>query len=803
MVLFLIFVSGLNLKAQDKSSSSNAPSFLRDPNPSSHFVNPSEPMAASYMSRWFGENNVAPIGFVKGFLNSPGNTTAIGSTTRTLFGGALNPTTGIFYGMEYIAAGSGNLVTWDTATGTITTVGPLTGLASGHTVTGMAWDKTTSTMFGVSTNGTVSTLYTINLATGAMTTVAASMTGSSLAIDIAINNSGVMYSCDIGTDFLNTVNKTTGAVTAVGSLGINLNYAQGMAFDGETDSLFLAAYTTTGQLYRCNTSTGATTLIGAFGSTSMEVDCFIIPSQASRQLNAFNLQSPAAGARIVTVPGSTTPVTISWDTSGAGATYKFYFGNPTISNRRVIIPSNTNSITTTLGALDVMLANAGFTNNGTASDSAVGQWSVTAYKGNGAPGADSLAAANGPRALTFRRQQVSLSAFALSSPASGTTIITSPVNTSPVTITWASAGTGATYRWLFKTGATYTDPATLRLSADNSGLGTSLTLRNSQLDSILAGLSVNPGDSLVGTWRVRAYSSSDSLNSTAPDRALTLRRVGLLPLAQDFSDATFPPPFWSLTFTGTAYWTRQTVSGYGTGTGSARYNMWSASAGTVQSITSNQFPAVTTPNNYLRFNYAQASYLSSGVLAPDSMAIFTSTNNGTTWTRLIGLYASTTPQGGTNSSTNLSTAASQSQFTPTASQWGTKIFAMPVGTNKVMFTAYSGFGNDLFIDDITSGGPTGVVTPLSLIPERFELNQNYPNPFNPSTKINFSIPKQSFVSLKIYDMLGREVAQLVNQELTPNTYSFDFNAASLSSGVYFYKLQAADFSDVKRMMLIK
>ncbi len=547
---------------------------------------------------------------------------------------------------------------------------------------------------------------------------------------------------------------------------------------------------------------GKRTWVGLVQGTPDRVIVIDLGASSTPGLSAFNLQTPTAGTRIVTSPGSSTPVTITWDTSATGATYKFVFG-AALPTRKFAIPSSTNSITTTLGALDNLLAANGFTNNGTATDSIVGQWDVWGFKGPGAPGVDSLKSTNGPRAITFRRQQVSLTPFALTSPASGTTIITSPVNSSPISITWGASGAGSTYRWLFKTGATYTDPATIRLLSDGSGFTNSLTLRNSQADSILAALGVAPGDSLSGMWRVRAYSSSDSLSSTAPDRQLTLRRVGLLPLSQNFEDPTFPPPFWSLTFTGTQYWTRQLVSGYGSGTASARYNMWSASTGTIQSVTSNVFPAVTAPNNFLRFNYAHASYLSGGVLAPDSLGVFTSTNSGATWTRLIGLVASTTPQLGTNSSTNLSTFASQSEFTPTAAQWGTKIFAMPVGTNQVMFTGYSSFGNDAFIDDITSGTSTGVGTPISLIPNKFELSQNYPNPFNPTTKINFSIPKQSFVSLKIYDMLGREVAQLVNQELTPNNYSFDFNAANLSSGVYFYKLEAADFSDVKRMMLIK
>ncbi|MCX6161457.1 MAG: T9SS type A sorting domain-containing protein, partial [Ignavibacteriae bacterium] len=79
----------------------------------------------------------------------------------------------------------------------------------------------------------------------------------------------------------------------------------------------------------------------------------------------------------------------------------------------------------------------------------------------------------------------------------------------------------------------------------------------------------------------------------------------------------------------------------------------------------------------------------------------------------------------------------------------------------------------------------------------------YPNPFNPVTKINFAIPKQGLVTLKVYDVLGREVRTLVNEVKSVGTYAVDFNGAELSSGVYFYRLQSADFTDIKRMMLIK
>jgi hypothetical protein len=91
----------------------------------------------------------------------------------------------------------------------------------------------------------------------------------------------------------------------------------------------------------------------------------------------------------------------------------------------------------------------------------------------------------------------------------------------------------------------------------------------------------------------------------------------------------------------------------------------------------------------------------------------------------------------------------------------------------------------------------------TVIPGTYKLSQNYPNPFNPVTRINFDIPKQGLVNLRIYDVLGREVMTLVNEVKTAGSYNVDFNASELSSGVYFYKLESNDFSDIKKMMLVK
>ncbi len=89
------------------------------------------------------------------------------------------------------------------------------------------------------------------------------------------------------------------------------------------------------------------------------------------------------------------------------------------------------------------------------------------------------------------------------------------------------------------------------------------------------------------------------------------------------------------------------------------------------------------------------------------------------------------------------------------------------------------------------------------IPLEFKLSQNYPNPFNPTTIINYSVPKISFVTVKVYDMLGREVAALVNEEKKAGNYSINFNAGSLASGVYFYRMQAGQFEDTKKLILLK
>lgn len=91
----------------------------------------------------------------------------------------------------------------------------------------------------------------------------------------------------------------------------------------------------------------------------------------------------------------------------------------------------------------------------------------------------------------------------------------------------------------------------------------------------------------------------------------------------------------------------------------------------------------------------------------------------------------------------------------------------------------------------------------SNIPSNFELYQNYPNPFNPVTRIRYDLPKTAFVKLAVYDVLGREIVVLVNEQLKPGIYEYEWDASNISSGVYFYKITASEFISVKKMILLK
>jgi hypothetical protein len=141
------------------------------------------------------------------------------------------------------------------------------------------------------------------------------------------------------------------------------------------------------------------------------------------------------------------------------------------------------------------------------------------------------------------------------------------------------------------------------------------------------------------------------------------------------------------------------------------------------------------------------------------------------------------------------------------STWEEQLFESHFNLNGVYFTDSNNgtaVGNSGTILRTTNGGITSVKEEnLSNISSEFTISQNYPNPFNPTTTIKYSVSKQSIVAIKVYDVLGREIETLVNDEKSTGNYKVEFDASKLTSGIYFYRMQAGDFVETKKIILMK
>jgi uncharacterized delta-60 repeat protein len=129
-------------------------------------------------------------------------------------------------------------------------------------------------------------------------------------------------------------------------------------------------------------------------------------------------------------------------------------------------------------------------------------------------------------------------------------------------------------------------------------------------------------------------------------------------------------------------------------------------------------------------------------------------------------------------------------------------YSIALGNNEVYVAGYQQAANMDFLT-IKYSQTNGISIISNEIPAEFRLGQNYPNPFNPVTNIDFSLPKSAYIKLVVFDILGMEISVLVNERLNAGVYRFDFDASMLPSGVYFYRLESENFTQVKKMNLIK
>ncbi|MBK6771596.1 MAG: T9SS type A sorting domain-containing protein [Ignavibacteria bacterium] len=127
------------------------------------------------------------------------------------------------------------------------------------------------------------------------------------------------------------------------------------------------------------------------------------------------------------------------------------------------------------------------------------------------------------------------------------------------------------------------------------------------------------------------------------------------------------------------------------------------------------------------------------------------------------------------------------------------IFSIEAYNDSVVWASR---GNGTIIHTV-NGGQTDIKKLNSFQTANYKLYQNYPNPFNPTTNIEFAIPKDNFVSLKIYNLLGKEIMSLLNEFKQAGSYSVTFDAANYPSGVYYYKIKSGSFVQVRKMVLIR
>jgi hypothetical protein len=256
-----------------------------------------------------------PEGPVSFRSDNPGHITFLKETVSSSFIAGGTWVEGTWYGCQY---DNGLLWTIDEVTGTMTSIG-----GGGVGLNGLAYNPTTGMMYGASRTD----LYIINMSTGGQTLVGPFNTGG-LMIGIAFDGEGTLYGEDIGTDCLYSINPSTGATRLIGPFGIDLNYAQDMAYDITRKVLYLAAYTSAahGQLYTCNVTTGACTLVGNFQGGA-EIDGFAIPYSITPPDTPACPEGPTEGAIGVEYTFSTNTT----DPDGDQVYYQWSWGDGTSS----------------------------------------------------------------------------------------------------------------------------------------------------------------------------------------------------------------------------------------------------------------------------------------------------------------------------------------------------------------------------------------------------------------------------------------------------------------------------------------
>ncbi len=222
--------------------------------------------------------------------------------------------------------------------------------------------------------------------------------------------------------------------------------------------------------------------------------------------------------------------------------------------------------------------------------------------------------------------------------------------------------------------------------------------------------------------------------------------------------------------------------------------------------------STSTDNSTYAYSIAFKDTLE-GIAVKKDSTIWTTSNGGTSWEQLGGKLPTNFIYVNFISGTNIAVCGGIGNASIAIVDLDKQLITVYSDSTKknddvfyVNFpTVNSGYmcAGDTYILSASFLPVTSINEQESSLKKQFLLSQNYPNPFNPTTTINYTVPKVSFVTIKVYDALGRELNTLVNEEKSAGNYNVEFNASKLASGIYFYRMQAGNFVGTKKLILLK
>jgi thiol-disulfide isomerase/thioredoxin len=262
--------------------------------------------------------------------------------------------------------------------------------------------------------------------------------------------------------------------------------------------------------------------------------------------------------------------------------------------------------------------------------------------------------------------------------------------------------------------------------------------------------------------------------------------VGGTPASQSFASAAFPPTSWMLYNGGSSATWGFSTAGYN-GAGSAKMDFWNSPQGDIDILTLPPMDFSSYGSGTLTFDHSHKQYASG---YNDNLKVKISTNCGTTWQTVFNKTGSQTA--GPNNLTTVFGYTGNLAWTPsTAAHWLANSIDLSsfLGNSSVfvMFEANSGWGNNLYIDNVNFNFTTGISTVT--VPVQFNL---FPNPAGKSTTVSFTLQNKGNVTVNVVNALGQVVQTVVNEALTPAEYQFNINTENLSKGIYSVKILSAD-----------